>query len=353
MKTKYLVLIGVLLALTVILSGCATGLTASSWPGVTADDQKAYIAGGPFVYAVNLETGAEAWRFPEKASAASPFFAAPVLTADGQLIVGGFDHKLHSVNPQTGAENWQFSEARSRFIGSALLLGDMIYAPNADYNLYAVTMLGKLQWVFKADQSIWGTPVTDGTNLYFGTLGRKVYAVNAATGTEVWKQTVEGAVLGSPVLGSNGLLYVATYSGSLYALDPATGNTRWQKTASSWIWSAPALDGSSLYFGDGQGTFYSFDADTGTQNWSLPLNGTILNTPLISDGKIVIGTEAGNLYTLSLDGTIISTGSVDGKIYAPPVAAGALILVAPTGGAASLVALDSAGATKWSFTPAK
>ncbi len=37
MKTKYLVLIGLFLVLAVVLGGCATGLTASSWPGITAD----------------------------------------------------------------------------------------------------------------------------------------------------------------------------------------------------------------------------------------------------------------------------------------------------------------------------
>ena len=55
---------------------------------------------------------------------------------------------------------------------------------NADYNLYALSFTGTLKWVtpFQADQAIWGSPVSDGTNVYFGTLGRQVYAVNAQTG---------------------------------------------------------------------------------------------------------------------------------------------------------------------------
>jgi len=43
----------------------------------------------------------------------------------------------------------------------------MIYAPNADYNLYALDLKGQLQWTFEADQSIWGAPVSDGTNNLF------------------------------------------------------------------------------------------------------------------------------------------------------------------------------------------
>ncbi len=56
-------------------------------------------------------------------------------------------------------------------IGGVLVANNMIYAPNADYNLYALDLKGQLQWTFAADQSIWGAPVSDGTNVYFGTLG--------------------------------------------------------------------------------------------------------------------------------------------------------------------------------------
>src|SRR5512136_619553 len=197
MKIKMLVMFFLLLGLVAALSGCATGMTAASWSGTTVDATNAYIAGGPYVYAVNLQTGVQVWRFPDKASAANPFEATPALTSDGQLIVGGYDKKLYSLNPQTGQSNWQFTNARDRWIGGVLVADDMIYAPNADYNLYALNLRGGLQWTFQADQAIWGEPASDGTNVYFGTLGRRVYAVNAQTGKQVWMQKVDGAVLGA------------------------------------------------------------------------------------------------------------------------------------------------------------
>jgi len=51
--------------------------------------------------------------------------------------------------------------------------------------------------------------------IYFGTLGRKVYSVNAKTGKQVWMQVLDGAILGSPVLGSTNALYLGTYGGTL------------------------------------------------------------------------------------------------------------------------------------------
>ena len=358
MNKKYLVLLGLLLPLAVILSGCAGGLTASSWPAMTTDVKNAYLAGGPYVYAVNLQTGAQAWRFPASASAANPFYATPVLTSDGQLIVGGFDKKLYSLNPQTGLSNWQFTDAHDRYFGGALVANNMIYVPNADYNLYALDLKGQLQWTFPADQSIWGAPVSDGTNVYFGTLGRKMYAVNAKTGKQVWMQSLDGAVLGSPVLGSGNALFVGTYGGTLYALNNADGKTLWSKPASSWIWSGPVSDGTNLYVGDANGKLIAYPASGGNKLWEQDLNGAIVGSPCLCGGKIVVGTEAGTVYFIDPAGKILQTISLSTnmKVYTTPAAAGTLALVAPTGGTSTdpvLLALDAAGVTKWSFIPPK
>jgi outer membrane protein assembly factor BamB len=355
MKIKYPILIGLLLAVSVFLGGCATGLTASSWPGVTTDADTAYIAGGPYVYAVNLQTGVEAWRFPAKAATATPFFATPMLTSDGQLIVGGFDHKLYSLNPKSGAENWRFEQAKDRYIGGVLITDDAIYAANSDYKLYALTLTGILKWVspFQGDQSIWGSPVSDGTNVYFGTLGRKVYAVNAQTGKQTWVQTVDGAILGSPVLGPNNSLYVGTFGGVLVTLNTGNGEIIQQESTSSWIWSGPTQDGTQIYVGDANGMFYAYPMAGSGQPWTQQLNGAIIGSPLVNDSTIIVGTESGNFYFMDNTGQNVRPVSISGKIYASPVAAGTLVLVAPTEGDNLLVAIDQNGATKWSFTPAK
>ncbi len=352
MKTKYLILPGLLLVMAIALSGCVSGLNAAGWPGITADANNAYLSGGSYVYSVNLQTGAEVWRFPEKASS-TPFDAAPVLTSDGQLIVGGYDKKLYSLNPKTGVSNWQFADAHDHWIGPVLVLDNLIYAPNADYNLYALNLQGQLQWTFTADQSIWGAPVTDGTNIYFGSLGRKVYAVNAKSGKQVWVQDIDGAVLGSAVLGSNNVLYVSSYGGTIYGLNTADGSTVYTTKASSWIWSGPTLDGTTLYFGDGSGSLYAQPISGTDPAWHQALNGAITGSPLVDSGNVIIGTDAGNVYFVDLTGQNLRPISISGKIYASPVAAGDLILVAPTGGTATMVALDQTGAVKWSFTPAK
>jgi outer membrane protein assembly factor BamB len=236
-----------------------------------------------------------------------------------------------------------------------LITDDTIYAANADYKLYALTFTGTLKWVspFQAEQSIWGSPVSDGMNVYFGTLGRKVYAVDAQTGKQTWVQTVDGAILGSPVLGLNNSLYVGTYGGVLVSLDTRNGEIIQQETTSSWIWSGPAQDGTNVYVGDANGMFYAYPMTGTGQPWTQQLNGAIIGSPLVNGSIIVIGTESGNVYFIDNTGRNVQPVSVSGKIYTSPVAAGELVLVAPTEGVNLLVAIDQNGATKWSFTPAK
>lgn len=352
MKIKPVILIAAFLALSLLLTGCATGLTASSWAGVVADTKNAYLAGGSYVYAVSLTNGTQVWRYPAKASS-NPFYATPALTPDGQVIVGGFDHNLYSLSQQSGLQNWVFNQAHDRWYGGVLVSGDTIYAPNADYNLYALDLHGNLKWAFQADQSLWAAPVSDGQRVYFGTLGRKVYAVDASTGKQAWVHSVDGAILGSPALKSDGTLFVGTYGGSVIALDAATGQVRWNHPASGWIWAGPTLTDTALLVGDSNGMLYDLDPSTGGERWHQKLSGSVLSSP-VSDGKsIVVGTETGNLYYDDLTGSPVHTLSVGGNVYTTPVITASTILVAPTGASNVLMAFDQNGVQKWTLPPAK
>jgi outer membrane protein assembly factor BamB len=99
--------------------------------------------------------------------------------------------------------------------------------------------------------------------------------------------------------------------------------------------------------------FYAYPMTGTGQPWTQQLNGAIIGSPLVNGSIIVIGTESGNVYFMDNTGRNVQPVSVSGKIYTSPVAAGELVLVAPTEGVNLLVAIDQNGATKWSFTPAK
>ncbi|MBN2387013.1 MAG: PQQ-binding-like beta-propeller repeat protein [Anaerolineales bacterium] len=353
MKTKLSLIVLALASLALLVSGCAQGLMPSSWPGVTADAERAYVAAGPFVYAVNLNTGAEVWHFPEKASTANPFNAAPVLTVDGQLIVAGFNKVLSSLDPADGSLNWEFEGAHDRYYGSVLATESMIYAPNADYNLYALTLDGDLVWQFAAEQAIWAAPVSDGERVYFGALDRRVYALDAQTGALVWEQTLNSAILASLAFGPEGTLFVSTLNGSVFALDSRSGRTIWAQPfdAENQIWAAPVMFHDNLYIVDMAGLIYTLDPARGEESLPrLDADSAIVSAPLIANEVLVFGTEEGTMFIID-QAHNPQTVRLSGQLYGAPAVSGDLILFAPLETDDLLLAVTLEGIQRWGFSP--
>ena len=141
MKKIHIFLLFSIIMLSGLLSACAGGAgAATSWPGLTVDMDRelVYVANNQHVYAVNLASGAEKWRFPREAEGKISFFAAPALTEDDQLVIGGYDNLLYSIDPDSGDQKWTFEAATNKYIAGPLASGGQIFAPNSDNQLYAV-----------------------------------------------------------------------------------------------------------------------------------------------------------------------------------------------------------------------
>jgi hypothetical protein len=66
MKTNRLLLFLALALMAALLSACGGSPVATTWPGLAASEEAAYLANGSVIYAVRLSDGEELWRFPEK-----------------------------------------------------------------------------------------------------------------------------------------------------------------------------------------------------------------------------------------------------------------------------------------------
>jgi outer membrane protein assembly factor BamB len=383
MKSKHFIFIIAIIFILLGLSACAGAAnTASSWPGLTVDDQFAYLAYQTQVYAINLDNGREEWHFPGEPDNSVNFFADPSLSEDGQLIVGGYDGVLYSLEADTGrmtGGNWPFSEAEGRYIASALVVEDNIYAPAADDNLYALDLNGSRQWIFPSDGESWAQPAVDSDCecLYLSSMEHSVYAIDPVNGSEIWQSPqLDGSVVGTPAISEAGVLYVGTFGGKLFALDARDGSILWEFPTEAnpesllglieyadngWIWSGPALSNGVLYFGDLNGYFYAVDANDGTQIWlktpdQLGLDdGEIVGTPLVIEENIYVATNEGSLFKINTSGDIIDEVNVDpdgdGKIYTSPKTSNGLILVAPIQIDEMLIAYDQDLNKQWSFKP--
>ena len=321
--------------------------------GLAADAERAYLASGSFIYAVDLQSHNEVWRYPAKADNALHYYANPVLTPDGQLLIGsaGTNHAFVSLDPATGRENWAapFTRAKGEWIATPLVFKNLIYAPNADGQLYVLNPDGSFVDSVDLGGAIWSAPITDGNLIYVASLDHHFHVLNPANLEDNATVDLGGAIPGGAIAGSDGV-YVGTFASKLEFVT-SNGDHQVLAETAGWIWGPPALDGETIYFADLEGNIYSLDLATVKHNWSgVKPDGPIAASPLVIGDQIYVVTEAGSLVILDRAGKF-NIHQVGGTIYTAPVVSGDLILIAPYQAESALVAFDAAGKQVWTFTP--
>jgi outer membrane protein assembly factor BamB len=361
MKSKKIYLLIILAFFSILITACSSGAYAStSWHGLTADSDAAYLAAGMQVYKIDVNNGSEMWRYPEKPNAKG-FYANPVITSDGQLLVPSYDNKLYSLDPTTNAEKWNFAGSHNRLIASPLVSNETIFQPSSDGYIYALDMNGRLRWEKEIGEPLWAQPSTSPECgcIYVAAMDHTVYSLEDSTGDLIWQSPeLGGALVGTPAVSPEGVLYVGTFGNELIALDATTGSILWRYSTEDWIWSGPVLADNVLYFGDLSGFFYALDATDHSLLWRIQPQNSILDKPVILDDNIYLTTEGDTLFIINKsDGKVVDSRVIGGLIYSSPVMSGETILIAPTSQSktdAILYALNPDGSQKWTpFTPAK
>ena len=358
MKLKTLLILSMVLLLSILLSGCsASAMRTNSWSGLSADANNAYLANGAVVYAINLNNGTRLWQYPaEGADNKEAYFANPVLTDDGQLLItsAGSNHSLTSLDAAKGTANWIFGDAASTWIASPAVVDGVIYAPNTDGSLYALDMNGNLRWQKEIGGALWAQPVSDGAMLYITSLDHNIYAFDLNTQEVSWTISLKGALPGAAVLDEAGNLYVGSFGSNVVRINTQSRDFAWENEIAGWVWDAPTLSGETLYVGDLAGNFHAFNTSDGSELFTaIKPDGPITGSPLVLDAFSVIGTESGTAYAIDNEGNIVWQQTVGGRLYTAPVQGGDLILFSPMETDSILVALDLDGRQVWQFTPKK
>jgi outer membrane protein assembly factor BamB len=345
---------------------------------MTSDGKNIYITDVQHIYIVQagdgqpitipgLDGGApKPMRFPVEANGDLNFYAAPVLTADGQMIfgnglVGNPDsgpRLLYSIDPATAIQKWAFDQSKGIWLGSVAISADSIYAASGDGKVYALDLKGQKRWdTLISKHALWSAPVTDGKLVFISTLEHEIVALDAQTGKQSWKVKLDASVIASPAITADGLLYVGTLSGNLYALKTTDGSKVWQAALDGNIWSTPVVDGDSLYIGTSKGALgklYALKTADGQVIWAHDEVRAIVASPLVLADQIIYVTETGHIQSLNKDNSPKWQADIEGaKIYTAPILAGDLIIVAPMQAQFILAAYDQNGVQKWTFAPAK
>ena len=132
--------------------------------------------------------------------------------------------------PKPANQTGSFSGAKDHWVASPLVVGDMVYAPNADGNLYILDLSipgdDKLIDTVQLEGRLWGQPTTDGNLIFVTSLDHKVFAVDPQKKSVAWSLELDGAVAGSALV-ADGKLYVGSFGATLQAIDIATHKIAW------------------------------------------------------------------------------------------------------------------------------
>jgi outer membrane protein assembly factor BamB len=192
----------------------------------TVSDGVIYTSGagsGGTVYAVNASSGAVLWTKP----VANGDKSSPAVTADG-VYVSYTCPNVYKLNPTTGALIWQFSTGCSGGGGRtpALYNGRLYVRDFSDVILDSQT--GTVVGNYNAKN----TPAFSGSRGFFlngphsfGSFGT-LQARDVNTNSVLWNFSGDGT-LQSAVLVVNDYVYVGSAQGRLYAVDAATGQQVW------------------------------------------------------------------------------------------------------------------------------
>ena len=157
-----------------------------------------------------------------------------------------------------------------------------------------VRQLTGMRWKFKTiEYGVNTTPVIQDSVVYFGGRDGRIYAVDAATGTEKWNRRLDTQSTSAPAI-AGGTVYVGGWE-ELYALTTDTGQVQWifrpAGGADDGYYSDPVVYGGMVYFG-GRRNLYALDSQNGRKKWHLQLSGVISSGVAVYDDVIYIGTNS-------------------------------------------------------------
>lgn len=255
----------------------ATGNKINSEAAIV--DGVAYIGSGDGnLYALDAVTGAEKWRF----DAGAAVDCGPAV-ANGTVYFTTRHDELIAVSTENGSELWRFAKANSN--ASAVLDEERLYMQGNDGNVYALDpATGAELWSFATGLTTGRTAAYADGLVLAGTEEGTLFAVDAASGSEKWSFVSKGGLMVTTVV-ADGVVYQAIADGDgngLYALDLISGNEHWTYHAlDNASIGVPTAGGDTVYFTSDDGRLYALDASNGVERWLV----TQL-APWQADGKV-------------------------------------------------------------------
>lgn len=189
------------------------------------------------IIALDKTEGRVAWVGLTEGQPYDTTFSPPLVTEIGGrllLLLGGGDGAAHAFEARTGRHIWRFPFSKRGINSGVLVAGDTAFVSHSEENL-ADSAMGMVAAIdatgsgeLGADSVRWSTlgllagfssPVLDGDRYYQVDNSANLIALDASSGTELWRESLGTIQRASPVL-ADGKLYVGTANGGFYIIRP-------------------------------------------------------------------------------------------------------------------------------------
>jgi outer membrane protein assembly factor BamB len=227
------------------------------------------------LYCLDAESGRKLWHFPTTGHVES----SPCVV-NGRVFFGAGDDGLYCLDAVTGAKHWQF-QGPFHTDSSPMVAGNRLYAGSGVSRVYRQTEIfcletgsGSVLWHKPTDLPAWGSPVTDGKQVFFG-LGNGRLTESAKP-----PEKPVGAVL---------------------CVDAKTGEQLWRYPVADAVLDKPAIDQVHVYFGCRDGYCYCLDRHTGQLAWRVDLGSPVVTDPALADGHVYVIASGGRVCCLEGD----------------------------------------------------
>ncbi len=173
---------------------------------------------------ISLKDGLEVWSKDFGAK----IYSTPAVSGN-TLVFGCTDGNVYALNVSDGSVKWSYHTSKS-VLASPVIMDGIVYIGGSDNSFRALNLKdGSAVWTYSGVEGhAISTPYVDAERVVFGTWGRKLYSLNPQTGREQWVWTVgKSSRMYSPAhcvpVFASGRIFVAVPDRKIYAVDARTG----------------------------------------------------------------------------------------------------------------------------------
>jgi len=262
-------------------------------------------------YALDSKTGQEKW----KVNTGGGINCKPSIS--GNIVYFGcHDGYLYALNKKTGEEIWKF-QTYGPVVSSPVIYENTIYIGSGDAFLYAIDPLsGEMKWKSKiqpdnqpAFMGGVSTPAVSDKRIFVARHAGRMHALDRMTGNHLWTYPLDSSAnlpddgfIHSPSSYFDNKVFFASHDYLFYALDAEGVKLRWKKMldARGTQNSIAYVNDNSVYLVDLDGYYlYSIDINSGETNWIFESTGSIFSTPIENENLIFINSLNGNLFVIN------------------------------------------------------